>query len=246
MNYPIENFSWEKNISQMFGVNREFYRKYLNIPSHNGLDFWFPNSPKNGYGQKILATHNGTITRLNYETKWKTNGNGVYLLDEEGKYHTLYWHLSEIMVVIGQKIKAGDLLGLAGNTGLCRPAPTQQYPYNGVHLHYGKYVYGKGFIDPAIDLIIVSAPDIIGDKLPIYFGRDLFLGRRGDDVAWLQTVLKLELDDKVDFEPTGYFGFKTRSAVKKLQEKYYISPILGYCGTKTRKLLNGRWSKFNY
>jgi len=245
MNYPIKDFKWLYNTSQLFGVNQSYYRRNFNLPAHQGLDIVWRNKPNHGYGEPIIATHDGVISKLSYESKWKRNGNGIYLLDNSNEFSTVYWHLSEILCTIGQKVKKGDVIGLAGNTGKCFPAPTKDRPYDGTHLHFAVLDYSKqgndyrGFIDPTPLLAK------LGDRLPLYFSRDLYVGRSGDDVSWLQTILKLELGDNVKFEPIGYFGNQTRKAVSELQKKYGVDPTFGYCGRKTRALLMNRWSKFN-
>jgi len=236
---PIKDFSWNNNVSQLFGVNRALYEPRFGIPGHNGIDICVGGGNQ-GYGESILATHDGIVSRLNYETTWRTNGNGIYLQSLDGIFTTIYWHLSEIQVVIGQQVKQGEVIGLMGNTGFVRPEPTSQQPRNGTHLHFGVAIKGKqseygDFVDPTSYLI----KD--GDRLPIYFARDLYFGRSGDDVSWLQICLKLE-GFAEDYEPIGFFGGKTMRDVRKLQEKYFLTPTIGYCGPKTRKLLVERWS----
>jgi len=67
--------------------------------------------------------------------------------------------------------------------------------------------------------------------------RDLYLGCSGVDVVYLQNLL-IKKGFMEEFPETkGYFGPKTREGVKKLQIKYGLSPLLGYCGPKTRMVL---------
>lgn len=63
--------------------------------------------------------------------------------------------------------------------------------------------------------------------------RDLSVGSQGDDVRRLQNFLA---DEGVYPEAriTGYFGALTKSAVIRFQQKYGISPQIGYVGQKTR------------
>ena len=60
----------------------------------------------------------------------------------------------------------------------------------------------------------------------------------GDDISWLQTVLKIELPHEVKFEPIAHFGAATRIAVSLLQKKHGIEPSYGLVGPKTRAYLN--------
>jgi len=83
-------------------------------------------------------------------------------------------------------------------------------------------------------------------KLPHYqWTRDLYVGKRGADVAMLQTVLSMIKDDNGYLfplwkgqAPSGWYGGITRSAVRRFQIKYNITPTLGYFGPKTRAKLN--------
>lgn len=63
--------------------------------------------------------------------------------------------------------------------------------------------------------------------------RDLFVGSRGDDVKWLQEFL-ISQDVYPEARITGYFGALTKSAVIRFQQKYGISPQIGYVGPKTK------------
>ena len=66
--------------------------------------------------------------------------------------------------------------------------------------------------------------------------RNLSFGSTGDDVKQLQTLLVNEVGYSANLI-TGYFGNITREAVKKLQEKYNITPAFGYFGAITRQRL---------
>lgn len=84
---------------------------------HYGLDF------AGVTNTKIFATADGFVTK----TKESRRGYGkeVVLLHSFG-YKTRYAHLNKILVVEGDTIKRGDLIGLMGNTGKS----------TGTHLHY--------------------------------------------------------------------------------------------------------------
>lgn len=57
---------------------------------------------------------------------WNNQGYGNLVIVENGPYRTYYAHLSEIPVEMGQAVRAGDIIGLSGNTGNS----------TGPHLHY--------------------------------------------------------------------------------------------------------------
>lgn len=229
-NPPIENFSWKNNISQLFGVSAERYKKEFGLPAHNGIDII------SYFGDAILATHDGTIEMLRYDAPHRTSGNGIFILSKDKTFSTIYWHLSQFadFARVGAEVKSGQFIGNMGNSGTVWPLPTQDFPRNGTHLHFGVLIHGlvneySGFIDPTPCLFKQS------DKLPVYWPADLMIGSSGNYVSWLQTILKLEgLAD--DYEPISYFGKKTMRDVIKLQERNQLL-ALGYFGAKTREIV---------
>jgi murein DD-endopeptidase MepM/ murein hydrolase activator NlpD len=66
----------------------------------------------------------------------QVRGNAI-LLDHGRGIFTGYWHLNELRVAVGQKVAAGDLIGLVGNTGLS----------TGAHLHWELRINGIA-VDP--------------------------------------------------------------------------------------------------
>ena len=243
---PIEDFEWNK-VSQLFGVNKSLYKPRFGIPGHNGLDI-MGDDEKMGYGTRIHASHPGKVVKVFSDFPTKTHGTGIYLQQQlpSGRFiETVYWHLSDVTVKPGDDVKLWDVIGLMGNTGFVLPKPTRWCPYCGTHLHFACRIYNEdktikygdygGFVDPTPWLYTA------GKKLQIIFSRDLYLGRMGNDVSWLQTLLKIEGFAK-DYEPIGFFGMKTLRDCIKLQKKYFITPALGYVGPKTRLLMNNRYS----
>lgn len=72
-----------------------------------GIDFVVPlNAP-------FVAVADGIVKQVRYQ-----KGYGQIVLVEHGAYTTLYAHANGARVAQGQSVKAGDVLGLAGNTGL--------------------------------------------------------------------------------------------------------------------------------
>jgi SH3-like domain-containing protein len=64
----------------------------------------------------------------------------VWLADAGHGQHLYYAHLDKQLVQPGQLVKAGDTLGLVGNTGTARTTNP--------HLHFGVYRAGHGAVDP--------------------------------------------------------------------------------------------------
>lgn len=95
---------------------------------HTGIDIGHTQ------GAEIYASRAGTVT----ETEWGNTGYGYYIVIDHGEgYSTLYAHCSEIFVKKGQKVKAGETIGLIGSTGNS----------TGTHLHF-ELRYKGGIIDP--------------------------------------------------------------------------------------------------
>jgi hypothetical protein len=84
----------------------------------------------------VVAAADGIITRVNENRL----GGKVVWQRPKGKNLSLYYtHLDEQLVNDGQHVKAGDTIGLVGNTGNAKSTPP--------HLHFGIYAFG-GAIDP--------------------------------------------------------------------------------------------------
>lgn len=90
---------------------------YKTTKFHAGMDFTAPT------GTPIYATGDGKVIRADAEA----SGYGNHVRIDHGYgYVTLYAHMSEIDVKIGQTVKRGDVIGYVGNTGKSV----------GPHLHY--------------------------------------------------------------------------------------------------------------
>jgi murein DD-endopeptidase MepM/ murein hydrolase activator NlpD len=89
---------------------------------HLGVDLAVP------AGTPVIAAADG---RVALAEGLRVRGNAVVIDHGLGVY-TAYYHLSQIRVQPGQEVRAGDLLGLAGSTGLA----------TGPHLHWELRVFG--------------------------------------------------------------------------------------------------------
>lgn len=85
---------------------------------HAGIDF-------NGEtGDKVRSVGAGTVVQAG----WRYSGLGYsVVVRHSGGWMTLYGHLSKVTARPGQKVSAGDLVGLMGSTGHS----------TGSHLHFG-------------------------------------------------------------------------------------------------------------
>lgn len=130
-------------VSQKFGENHDYYFKNFKEKGHNGWDFALP------IGTKLYATHNGTIS---FCAVTDFGDLAISIMDESGTFRTIYGHLSDFKVKLGDVVKKGQLLALSGNTGRYTTGP---------HLHFGihEVVNGmdinmnngfNGGVDPAL------------------------------------------------------------------------------------------------
>jgi len=86
---------------------------------HSGLDIGVLRS------LDVQAAEDGVVTRVGWVTGYEGYGLIVEVQLNE-RYSTLYAHLSQATVRVGQHVSAGERLGLAGCTGWC----------TGTHLHF--------------------------------------------------------------------------------------------------------------
>ncbi len=113
------------NIGSIWGDDRDGGAR-----RHEGIDIFAPKRTP------VVAAYGGVVNRVN-ETN--IGGKVVWLKPESKNLNIYYAHLDEQLVSVGQRVDAGDTLGLIGNTGNARTTPP--------HLHFGIYGFG-GAIDP--------------------------------------------------------------------------------------------------
>jgi murein DD-endopeptidase MepM/ murein hydrolase activator NlpD len=110
--------------TQGFGENANDFYRQLGLKGHNGIDYVAPK------GTRICAAHDGKVTKVyNKISSSRTIGYGIWLTHPEG-WTTVYYHLDDAPVIIGQEFKAGEDMAPADNTG--------EYT-TGDHLHFGLY-----------------------------------------------------------------------------------------------------------
>jgi len=95
--------------TQAFGVNEEYYRRF-GLPGHEGVDIQAP------LNAKVYACADGSVYRVDNGANGNAYGIHVRILHQEG-YRTVYAHLNSALVVVGQEVEAGELIGLADDTG---------------------------------------------------------------------------------------------------------------------------------
>lgn len=90
---------------------------------HEGMDFSAP------IGTDIFATGNGTVVVAG----WRQGFGNTVEINHGFGYRTLYAHMHQIKVRVGQKVNRGEVIGTVGNTGKS----------TGPHLHYEVHYRGR-------------------------------------------------------------------------------------------------------
>lgn len=114
-------------LSSPFGLRRFFNGEERN--AHSGLDFAVPQ------GTPIKAPANGVVTIV---ADYFFNGKTVFIDHGQG-FITMYCHLSEFDVNVGDEVKRGQVIGKVGATGRA----------TGPHLHWNVSL-NNARVDPAI------------------------------------------------------------------------------------------------
>ncbi len=120
---------------------------------HSGIDIAAP------MGAPVVATGSGTIVSAG----WNGGYGNAIVIQHNGFQQTLYGHLSEISVQVGQTVTPGTVIGLVGSTGNS----------TGPHLHFESRTFtGNAWV--AIDPIeeIKYAMDYLNRSTP-FVQRDL-------------------------------------------------------------------------
>jgi len=114
---PVRGDKLKKDIELLSGFGYRIHPVYKVKKFHYGMDFTSPQ------GTVIVATGDGVITKI----ERVRSGYGNYVEINHGYgYSTLYAHMQNIDVKVGQKVTKGQKVGTVGNTG------TSTAP----HLHY--------------------------------------------------------------------------------------------------------------
>ncbi len=102
---PISNKDLTRTAS---GYGWRIHPIYKISKFHYGMDFTAP------LGTDVFATGNGTVVGMVSSQR----GFGKHIIIDHGfGYSSVYAHLSNFNVKVGQKVKRGDIIGYVGNTG---------------------------------------------------------------------------------------------------------------------------------
>ena len=228
LKYPINPFF----VNYAFGRVTDLYTAQ-GMKGHNGIDLLAY------HGQPVYASHDGIC----YPEIDNGGGNGVvirslepYELPDGVCYiKTIYWHLiqDDAVVQTGQKVKTGDLIGYADNTGIS----------TGDHLHFGLKPIAQGEADftwyntkqkngyfGAID----PMPYFDVTPAKFIFTKILQKGMWNNDVKELQQFLNKEGNKLIT---DGIFGAKTAYALQKFQSAHGLFPD-AVMGKLTMQIIN--------
>ncbi len=111
---PFFGTDWKMPLEETHITSEFGFRRYR---WHHGTDL------KLNIGDPVYSSFDGIVRIRSYDR----NGYGYYVVvRHKNGLETLYGHLSKFRVEIGQEVKAGELIGLGGNTGRS----------TGPHLHF--------------------------------------------------------------------------------------------------------------
>jgi len=144
---PVRETELKRNIRYLSGYGYRIHPIHKIKKFHYGIDFTAPR------GTDVQSTGNGKVKKV--EKRKSGYGNSV-TIDHGYGYETLYAHMQNVDVKIGQKVKKGQKLGTVGSTG------TSTAP----HLHYEVRINGKAInpIDFCLDGLTPEEYSILVNK----------------------------------------------------------------------------------
>ena len=117
------NFQWPLKQYKLTQKFNSFKR-----PPHLGIDL------KANLGTAVLSSQSGRVV---YAGRQFSGYGKVIIIEHDSHWTSLYSHLSQIKVKLGQKIKQGQIIGAVGSTGRS----------SGPHLHF-EIMYKKRNVNP--------------------------------------------------------------------------------------------------
>lgn len=209
-------------LTQKYGTNKYFDYTKFGLLWHEGEDYGDRNDP----APIVRALHDGVVVR-DTDTPKDNYGNYVVIWDDKQQCATWYCHLARNSVSVGQRVKAGDQIGIMGSTG----------NVSGKHLHlnfvltdsegvrqYRTKASNLGFLDPHSKVLPPNVPqyEVIwlkpGDNMQegnMEISIADFERIRGNSEKWDETVRYLEVQGDPATTPfdkvkSVIAGFKSR------------------------------------
>lgn len=194
-----------RRVTSSYGYRRSFRR------NHYGTDI------KVYVGDTIRSAFSGKVRVVANNPR----GYGKYIVvRHHNGLETVYGHLSKHLVVENQDVKAGEVIGLGGNTGRS----------TGSHLHFETRFLGV-FIDPEL-MFDFTAHDILGD---FYMFSSVGRGR----LLTLEESNKLPSNDILASEGGPTFKADKEAESKRFQAERRQSMRTGVYKVKSGDTLSG-------
>ena len=204
---------------------------------HKGLDI------KVYVGDTIRAAFSGKIRIVNYEPK----GYGKYVvIRHHNGLETIYGHMSKHLVVENQDVKAGEPIGLGGNTGRS----------TGSHLHFETRLCGVA-LNPAL-MFDFHNQDVTGDFYNFRRSRYAAESAQATRLRGAGVIRTNGDDDDSDMAVTSSRSSYTPTArYHKVKKGETLQSIARKCHTtvaalckinrigKTKRLMPGQILKYN-
>lgn len=151
-------------VTQDFGANPQAYNARYGIKGHNGTDFGCPTNTM------ILSAADGKVMEVGFDA----GGYGKYIKIIHDGFLTLYGHLNDYQIQVGDHIVSGQLIGHSNNTGNS----------TGPHLHFG-----------------VAPCDVNGSKTLIDNGYSGYIDPMGSDCVWNIKNLTSPVETHINNQP---------------------------------------------
>lgn len=143
--FPIPVNSYQEEKADFYyenGYGEE--RNYGGMRSHEGVDIFGATAADEYY--PVISVSDGTIEKIGW---LRLGGYRIGVRGPNGGYY-YYAHLAsyEQNFHVGDRVRAGEILGLMGDTGYGTEGTKGKFP---VHLHFGIYIKTKNFDEISIN-----------------------------------------------------------------------------------------------
>ncbi len=165
---------------------------------HKGLDI------KVYIGDTIRAAFNGKVRIVNYEGR----GYGKYVVIRHNNgLETIYGHMSKQLVAENEEVRAGDPIGLGGNTGRS----------TGSHLHFETRLCGVA-LNPAL-MFDFRNQDVVDDY---YMFRKATYNSESAEANRLRGVAgSSAMDDDMDFADNGHKASSAKASNRNATARFH-------------------------
>lgn len=184
---------------------------------HEGIDI------KVYIGDTIVSAFDGKVRMVKYDRR----GYGYFVvIRHTNGLETLYGHLSKQLVKENQVVRAGQPIGLGGNTGRS----------TGSHLHFETRLLGKA-INPAY-MFDFENQDVTSDYYAVGTGSM----RKGSIAARTASIIENEnIENATEVEEVAEVKAPAKHRVYSIKKGDTLSKISKKCGVSVEKLckLNG-------